>query len=513
MTLQAGEKRLLSSVTPARQLRVTVTHDLPGLDVSLFGLNTDRRLEDDRYFIFYNQPESPAGELRAEIGDGETTFTVQLDTLPTQARRLVFVATHDERPVREARRLVWQLCGTRFEPLSALREERAVMIAELYERAGEWRFGAIGQGFNGGLKALLESFGGEVEPETPEPEEVLPLLWDGTPWNPLGELPGDPPATPGFCRRCKQADQEFNRVDPQSGRCSGCQTAVQRAQHKFRQAFLQASFPQDLTAQEWNRLYDWAEQHRLDGRKLLEYVRADAASVLNRAVTLAVADGILSEEEENYLSAMMDAFELPPALTHAVNKSMTDLRQAQGIRSGQLQTVPTPFPLQPGELCYADIAVDFNRILTRGVRIVPGRLLVTSRCISFHAADMAYNIRYKNILSLDEHQSGIFLQLSVKQGSGFYASQEARILAATIQAMLDVERRQIYLDGDKASRRIPRHIQNEVYSRDQGKCIECGSRTELQFDHIIPYSLGGANEPANLQLLCKTCNLQKSNRF
>ncbi|RZL87037.1 MAG: tellurium resistance protein, partial [Variovorax sp.] len=46
-------------------------------------------------------------------------------------------------------------------------DEKAVIVAELYRRDGSWRFGAVGQGFNGGLSALLAHFGGtEAKPAT-----------------------------------------------------------------------------------------------------------------------------------------------------------------------------------------------------------------------------------------------------------------------------------------------------------------------------------------------------------
>jgi len=48
----------------------------------------------------------------------------------------------------------------------------------------------------------------------------------------------------------------------------------------------------------------------------------------------------------------------------------------------------------------------------------------------------------------------------------------------------------------------------------QGKCAACGSAGErLELDHIIPLSRGGSNEDENVQLLCRPCNAEKSNKL
>ena len=60
-------------------------------------------------------------------------------------------------------------------------------------------------------------------------------------------------------------------------------------------------------------------------------------------------------------------------------------------------------------------------------------------------------------------------------------------------------------------RLIPSSVKQEVFLRDNGKCVECGSTDNLHFDHILPYSKGGTSYSAdNVQLLCARHNLSKS---
>ena len=60
---------------------------------------------------------------------------------------------------------------------------------------------------------------------------------------------------------------------------------------------------------------------------------------------------------------------------------------------------------------------------------------------------------------------------------------------------------------------IPQDIQDSVWNRDGGKCVLCGSQENLEFDHIIPVSKGGATTYRNLQLLCQNCNRSKSDKI
>jgi hypothetical protein len=64
-------------------------------------------------------------------------------------------------------------------------------------------------------------------------------------------------------------------------------------------------------------------------------------------------------------------------------------------------------------------------------------------------------------------------------------------------------------DSANSRERIPVEVRDAVWRRDQGKCVRCGCRERLEYDHIIPVSEGGSNTARNLELLCERCNRQK----
>jgi len=61
--------------------------------------------------------------------------------------------------------------------------------------------------------------------------------------------------------------------------------------------------------------------------------------------------------------------------------------------------------------------------------------------------------------------------------------------------------------------RIPEEVRIMVWRRDEGKCARCGSRENLEYDHIIPVYRGGSNTVRNIELFCQPCNREKGDRI
>jgi HNH endonuclease len=101
--------------------------------------------------------------------------------------------------------------------------------------------------------------------------------------------------------------------------------------------------------------------------------------------------------------------------------------------------------------------------------------------------------------------------------TGLCTKEEAKLL---VVKNYEAERSEIdFLKSrsDKSSEKlktgrepIPERIRNEVWRRDGGKCVECGSVYNLEFDHVIPVAKGGSNTARNLRILCEPCNRRKS---
>ena len=151
-------------------------------DASAYLLTASGKVRGDQDMIFYNQPEGGDGAVRFSP-DGPGRFDVNLGKVPDSIEKIVFCATINEANARnqtlamlEGAQIRIEGDGElRFSPNLAGAREAAMVFGELYRRQGQWKFRAVGQGFNGGLAPLARSFGIDVaEPEAPPPPPPPP---------------------------------------------------------------------------------------------------------------------------------------------------------------------------------------------------------------------------------------------------------------------------------------------------------------------------------------------------
>ncbi|MFC4454625.1 TerD family protein [Deinococcus sonorensis] len=177
-----GQRLKLADLTPALQLELAVQLQgpAPAYDVSVMGLDQAGKLSDDRYMVFYNQPRSPEGAVQLQgNAAGETRFAVDLSRLPGTVPRLMITASVEGSTFGQlgSGTLLLRSGGQELARFRVAGQdfgtERAVILGELYFRDG-WRFSAVGQGFAGGLDALVKAYGGEVSAPAPRPQPPTP---------------------------------------------------------------------------------------------------------------------------------------------------------------------------------------------------------------------------------------------------------------------------------------------------------------------------------------------------
>ena len=148
------------------------------LDVSVFMTGESGKVESDSNFIFYNNPQDAAasviyaGDNRTGEGEGDDeSVTIEFDKIPAYVEKIAVTVTIYDAVARAQNfgqvqnafvRLVDKQSGAellRFDLGEDYSTETAIVFAEVYRHNGEWKFSAVGSGFNGGLEALCRQYG------------------------------------------------------------------------------------------------------------------------------------------------------------------------------------------------------------------------------------------------------------------------------------------------------------------------------------------------------------------
>lgn len=143
-------------------------------DFCCFGVDSDNKLSDDRYMIFYNQLSAPNGEIIGKGIPSGMEFTINLNALPATIQKLVFTASIDGAGVMgeisSHKIFIGDAISADFNG-DDFEREKAITSLEIYRKNG-WRFNVVARGFNGGLDALLAFYGGEQADDEEIPEQT-----------------------------------------------------------------------------------------------------------------------------------------------------------------------------------------------------------------------------------------------------------------------------------------------------------------------------------------------------
>ena len=139
------------------------------LDAAAFMLGADGKCPTDKEFVFYGNLKHPSesvnhmGDNLTGAGEGDDEqIQVDLTKVPANIEKIAFTVTIYDADSRHqnfgqvSNELIRYDLGEDFSI------ETAVVVGELYRHGGEWKFNAIGSGFQGGLAALCGHYGIEV---------------------------------------------------------------------------------------------------------------------------------------------------------------------------------------------------------------------------------------------------------------------------------------------------------------------------------------------------------------
>ena len=166
------------------------------------------------------------------------------------------------------------------------------------------------------------------------------------------------------------------------------------------------------------------------------------------------------------------------------------------------------------EVCHLETDATYHKVGTKTTTLVPGRFVATNKKLRFLSPVGGAEVPWKSIMRIDVQSTGVYLELSKKAGNGFYTVTDPLYAEAVLATLVRVAKRHLLVPQEEViSRHIPQEVKLAVWQRDQGRCVQCGAMSYLEYDHIIPHSKGGANTVGNVQLLCRQCNLQKGDRI
>ncbi|MDY4079792.1 MAG: VWA domain-containing protein [Clostridium sp.] len=195
MNLLRGQRFKLEQVGVNSKLKLEVDMILNSnleLDMSCFGVDENDNLSDDRYFIFYNQLESPEGAIKKE--NNKDTFYIDFSLLPKTIKKIILSISIDGNGnIKEVINEGTIKFSNEKEVVANFNfkgqeytTEKSIVLLEIYLKDNIWRSNIIASGFNGGLGDILRNYGGEeAKPE----EKVEPVIVNATPKEVKKEIP------------------------------------------------------------------------------------------------------------------------------------------------------------------------------------------------------------------------------------------------------------------------------------------------------------------------------------
>jgi len=245
--------------------------------------------------------------------------------------------------------------------------------------------------------------------------------------------------------------------------------------------------------------------------------QAEALRELQQMVTFAFADDLIEQHELDEFNDAANRLGISGVAVDAMRARLERGLELAQISEGRVPVVTdTALLLEADEKLHLDTPAVHVRTLDNGsVRRAGGRLVVTSRKLRFVSETGGHELFWSKAVEIRPEYSTVVIAATSRRGGGTYEVTDPERAAAILRGALRLSRRtaSVTLGPERDTRAIPLAVKTEVWRRDGGACVTCAATEYLEFDHVIPWSRGGATSVGNLQLLCRSCNLAKGSRL
>ena len=291
-------------------------------------------------------------------------------------------------------------------------------------------------------------------------------------------------------------------------------------EHLARSLFAGVASDGQLTRDEWKRFRETVEWLGIPKDRMLQAIRQPAKQLVEHALADARSDNEISESEDRIIASLLENLIDDVEFAAYVKGEIAEAKEMQALARGILPSVAAPvgIALRAGEIAHWTGPVDFLRVrdLASGTRVdrATGGLVITDSRAIFNSSDRPAEINHRRVLAHHPFFCCIEIRCSGK-GAGRYDFGKGgeRPVAIWETAIGRANQTIVASDEREARRRIPRDVRQRVWQKYGGRCAECSADTYLEFDHVIPVAKGGGNSDTNVQLLCRRCNLAKSDNI
>jgi hypothetical protein len=260
------------------------------------------------------------------------------------------------------------------------------------------------------------------------------------------------------------------------------------------------------------KLNSLSQQFNVPLTSALASCQEGLATYIEKSLAMATSDDLLDEQEEHYIKLVLSASQLDTKYSRRFSEELAHYVRKRDWSRGKLPVIQFPGYLQSGEIAHGAFSASYTRFLKSGTQEVYGQFLITNSRLIFVSDSRPFECALSKVVDIRLVGRQVSLNLTKSQGTETYRMREPELFIELLEAAVNVNNRKIDFSGT-ASRTITQAVKNNVWTRDGGRCVQCGSVQYLEYDHIIPFSKGGSSSENNIQILCRNCNLSKGVRI